>query len=106
MGSSGGLSPSPLWWSEGGAPSGAGGASSAASLALCSPLYVTVVYRGKCSHCMRIGVAVPLSGTVAQLREAVARETKIPAKQVSEGTIWVVLPPSWTALSCLLSFPG
>lgn len=34
---------------------------------------------------MRIGVAVPLSGTVAQLREAVARETKIPAKQVSEG---------------------
>ncbi|ETE68341.1 Ubiquitin carboxyl-terminal hydrolase 31, partial [Ophiophagus hannah] len=39
----------------------------------------------KCSHCMRIGVAVPLSGTVAQLREAVARETKIPAKQVSEG---------------------
>ncbi|XP_058013697.1 ubiquitin carboxyl-terminal hydrolase 31 [Ahaetulla prasina] len=46
------------------------------------PLYVTVVYRGKCSHCMRIGVAVPLSGTVAQLREAVARETKIPAKQI------------------------
>ncbi|XP_063171108.1 ubiquitin carboxyl-terminal hydrolase 31 [Candoia aspera] len=46
------------------------------------PLYVTVVYRGKCSHCMRIGVAVPLSGTVAQLREAVARETKIPARQI------------------------
>ncbi|XP_039205588.1 ubiquitin carboxyl-terminal hydrolase 31 isoform X1 [Crotalus tigris] len=46
------------------------------------PLYITVVYRGKCSHCMRIGVAVPLSGTVAQLREAVARETKIPAKQI------------------------
>ncbi|KAF7237465.1 Ubiquitin carboxyl-terminal hydrolase 31, partial [Varanus komodoensis] len=45
------------------------------------PLYVTVVYRGKCSHCMRIGVAVPLSGTVARLREAVARETKIPTKQ-------------------------
>ncbi|KAL7979013.1 hypothetical protein Chor_015037 [Crotalus horridus] len=49
------------------------------------PLYITVVYRGKCSHCMRIGVAVPLSGTVAQLREAVARETKIPAKQLEEG---------------------
>ncbi|XP_054849020.1 ubiquitin carboxyl-terminal hydrolase 31 [Eublepharis macularius] len=46
------------------------------------PLYVTVVYRGKCSHCMRIGVAVPLSGTVASLREAVARETKIPSKQI------------------------
>ncbi|KAJ7305757.1 hypothetical protein JRQ81_010123 [Phrynocephalus forsythii] len=46
------------------------------------PLYVTVVYRGKCSHCMRIGVAVPLSGTVARLREAVSRETKIPAKQI------------------------
>uniref|UniRef100_A0ACB8FKC5 Ubiquitin carboxyl-terminal hydrolase 31 n=1 Tax=Sphaerodactylus townsendi TaxID=933632 RepID=A0ACB8FKC5_9SAUR len=46
------------------------------------PLYVTVVYRGKCSHCMRIGVAVPLSGTVARLREAVSRETKIPTKQI------------------------
>lgn len=46
------------------------------------PLYVTVVYRGKCSHCMRIGVAVPLSGTVARLREAVSVETKIPTDQV------------------------
>nr|XP_020660485.1 ubiquitin carboxyl-terminal hydrolase 31 [Pogona vitticeps] len=46
------------------------------------PLYVTVVYRGKCSHCMRIGVAVPLSGTVARLREAISRETKIPTKQI------------------------
>ncbi|XP_015285216.1 PREDICTED: ubiquitin carboxyl-terminal hydrolase 31, partial [Gekko japonicus] len=46
------------------------------------PLCVTVVYRGKCSHCMRIGVAVPLSGTVARLREAVSRETKIPTKQI------------------------
>ncbi|XP_062999485.1 ubiquitin carboxyl-terminal hydrolase 31 [Elgaria multicarinata webbii] len=46
------------------------------------PLYVTVVYRGKCSHCMRIGVAVPLTGTVARLREAVSRETKIPTKQI------------------------
>ncbi|XP_053132252.1 ubiquitin carboxyl-terminal hydrolase 31 [Hemicordylus capensis] len=46
------------------------------------PLYITVVYRGKCSHCMRIGVAVPLSGTVARLREAVSRETKIPTKQI------------------------
>ncbi|XP_067390205.1 ubiquitin carboxyl-terminal hydrolase 31 [Emydura macquarii macquarii] len=46
------------------------------------PLYVTVVYQGKCSHCMRIGVAVPLSGTVAKLREAVSRETKIPTEQI------------------------
>uniref|UniRef100_A0A7N8X243 ubiquitinyl hydrolase 1 n=1 Tax=Mastacembelus armatus TaxID=205130 RepID=A0A7N8X243_9TELE len=42
------------------------------------PLYVTVVYQGKCSHCMRVGVAVPLSGTVSRLRQAVAQETKIP----------------------------
>ncbi|XP_078520912.1 ubiquitin carboxyl-terminal hydrolase 31 [Lissotriton helveticus] len=46
------------------------------------PLYVTVVYQGKCSHCMRIGVAVPLSGTVARLREAVSMETKIPPDQI------------------------
>ncbi|CAK6445054.1 unnamed protein product [Pipistrellus nathusii] len=46
------------------------------------PLYVTVVYQGKCSHCMRIGVAVPLSGTVARLREAVSLETKIPTDQI------------------------
>ncbi|KFR10942.1 Ubiquitin carboxyl-terminal hydrolase 31, partial [Opisthocomus hoazin] len=46
------------------------------------PLYVTVVYRGKCSHCMRIGVAVPISGTVARLREAVSAETKIPTEQI------------------------
>ncbi|XP_062037001.1 ubiquitin carboxyl-terminal hydrolase 31 isoform X1 [Lepus europaeus] len=46
------------------------------------PLYVTVVYQGKCSHCMRIGVAVPLSGTVARLREAVSVETKIPTDQI------------------------
>ncbi|XP_004705783.2 ubiquitin carboxyl-terminal hydrolase 31, partial [Echinops telfairi] len=46
------------------------------------PLYVTVVYQGKCSHCMRVGVAVPLSGTVARLREAVSMETKIPADQI------------------------
>ncbi|XP_054990388.1 ubiquitin carboxyl-terminal hydrolase 31 [Sorex araneus] len=46
------------------------------------PLYVTVVYQGKCSHCMRIGVAVPLSGTVARLREAVSMETKIPTEQI------------------------
>lgn len=60
------------------------------------PLYITVVYRGKCSHCMRIGVAVPLSGTVAQLREAVSRETKIPTKQVrvslQEGHLGLVAP--------------
>ncbi|XP_052517493.1 ubiquitin carboxyl-terminal hydrolase 31 [Budorcas taxicolor] len=46
------------------------------------PLYVTVVYQGKCSHCMRVGVAVPLSGTVARLREAVSMETKIPTDQI------------------------
>ncbi|XP_034049784.1 ubiquitin carboxyl-terminal hydrolase 31-like [Thalassophryne amazonica] len=46
------------------------------------PLYVTVVYQGKCSHCMRVGVAVPLSGTVSRLRKAVAQETKIPAQQI------------------------
>ncbi|AWP17591.1 putative ubiquitin carboxyl-terminal hydrolase 31-like [Scophthalmus maximus] len=46
------------------------------------PLYVTVVYQGKCSHCMRVGVAAPLSGTVCRLRQAVAQETKIPAQQI------------------------
>uniref|UniRef100_A0A8C5TC76 ubiquitinyl hydrolase 1 n=1 Tax=Malurus cyaneus samueli TaxID=2593467 RepID=A0A8C5TC76_9PASS len=46
------------------------------------PLYVTVVYQGKCSHCMRIGVAVPISGSVARLREAVSSETKIPTEQI------------------------
>ncbi|XP_053550373.1 ubiquitin carboxyl-terminal hydrolase 31 [Bombina bombina] len=46
------------------------------------PLYVTVVYQGKCSHCMRIGVAVPLSGNVARLREAISTETKIPKDQI------------------------
>ncbi|KAM4698607.1 ubiquitin carboxyl-terminal hydrolase 31 [Rhinophrynus dorsalis] len=46
------------------------------------PLYVTVVYQGKCSHCMRIGVAVPLSGNVARLREAISLETKIPTDQI------------------------
>lgn len=46
------------------------------------PLYITVVYQGKCSHCMRIGVAVPIAGTVARLREAVSSETKIPTEQV------------------------
>ncbi|XP_075686482.1 ubiquitin carboxyl-terminal hydrolase 31 [Rhinoderma darwinii] len=46
------------------------------------PLYVTVVYQGKCSHCMRIGVAVPLSGNVVRLREAISMETKIPADQI------------------------
>uniref|UniRef100_A0AAV2KDT0 ubiquitinyl hydrolase 1 n=1 Tax=Knipowitschia caucasica TaxID=637954 RepID=A0AAV2KDT0_KNICA len=45
------------------------------------PLYVTVVYQGKYSHCMRVGVAVPLNSTVYRLREAVSRETKIPMDQ-------------------------
>lgn len=43
---------------------------------------MTVVYQGKYSHCMRIGVAVPLNSTVYRLRDAVSRETKIPADQV------------------------
>ena len=59
----------------------------AASRAVGRPLYVTVVYRGKCSHCMRIGVAVPISGTVARLREAVSAETKIPTEQVRAGLV-------------------
>ncbi|CAB1337813.1 unnamed protein product, partial [Coregonus sp. 'balchen'] len=46
------------------------------------PLYVTVVYQGKCSHCMTVGVAVPLSSTVSRLRNAVAQETKIPSEQI------------------------
>ncbi|XP_043945754.1 ubiquitin carboxyl-terminal hydrolase 31 [Protopterus annectens] len=46
------------------------------------PLYVTVVYEGKCSSCMRFGVSVPLAGTVARLREAVCLETKIPTSQI------------------------
>ncbi|KAM4024963.1 ubiquitin carboxyl-terminal hydrolase 31 [Anomaloglossus baeobatrachus] len=46
------------------------------------PLYVTVVYQGKCSHCMRIGVAIPLSGNVVRLREAISMETKIPTDQI------------------------
>ncbi|XP_045889183.1 ubiquitin carboxyl-terminal hydrolase 31 isoform X2 [Micropterus dolomieu] len=45
------------------------------------PLYVTVVYQGKYSHCMRIGVAVPLNSTVYRLRDAVSCETKIPMDQ-------------------------
>lgn len=43
---------------------------------------MTVVYQGKYSHCMRIGVAVPLNSTVYRLRDAVSRETKIPVDQV------------------------
>ncbi|OCT64272.1 ubiquitin carboxyl-terminal hydrolase 31 [Xenopus laevis] len=46
------------------------------------PLYVTVVYQGKCSHCMRIGVGIPLSGNVGRLREAISQETKIPFDQI------------------------
>lgn len=55
-----------------------------AVLLCCRPLYVTVVYQGKCSNCMRVGVAVPLSGTMSRLRKAVAQETKIPAQQVPD----------------------
>ncbi|XP_061606344.1 ubiquitin carboxyl-terminal hydrolase 31 [Phyllopteryx taeniolatus] len=45
------------------------------------PLYVTVVYQGKFSHCLRIGVAVPLNSTVFRLRDAVSRELKMPMDQ-------------------------
>ncbi|XP_077414608.1 ubiquitin carboxyl-terminal hydrolase 31 isoform X2 [Vanacampus margaritifer] len=45
------------------------------------PLYVTVVYQGKYSHCLRIGVAVPLNSTVYRLRDAVSRETNMPMDQ-------------------------
>ncbi|XP_037112603.1 ubiquitin carboxyl-terminal hydrolase 31 [Syngnathus acus] len=45
------------------------------------PLYVTVVYQGKYSHCLRIGVAVPFNSTVYRLRDAVSRETKMPMDQ-------------------------
>nr|XP_061805773.1 ubiquitin carboxyl-terminal hydrolase 31-like [Nerophis lumbriciformis] len=45
------------------------------------PLYITVVYQGKYSHCLRIGVAVPLNSTVYRLRDAVSRETKMPMDQ-------------------------
>ncbi|KAG2455712.1 UBP31 hydrolase, partial [Polypterus senegalus] len=54
------------------------------------PLYVTVVYQGKCSHCMRIGVAVPLSSKVSRLRDAVSMETKIPTDQVGPFSLRVV----------------
>lgn len=56
------------------------------------PLYVTVVYQGKYSHCMRIGVAVPLNSTVSRLREAVSRETKIPPDQVQFPQVFCTEP--------------
>uniref|UniRef100_F7FRR5 Ubiquitin carboxyl-terminal hydrolase n=1 Tax=Ornithorhynchus anatinus TaxID=9258 RepID=F7FRR5_ORNAN len=46
------------------------------------PLYITVVSQGKWSHCKRIGVAVPLTGTVARLREAVSKGTNIPTDRI------------------------
>lgn len=68
------------------------------------PLYVTVVYQGKCSHCMRIGVAVPLSGTVARLREAVSMETKIPTDQVISLLRPIIHMSQKVLLSVLLEF--
>lgn len=73
----------PGWASSGGALPRSAQHSPSSVPALRRPLYVTVVYRGKCSHCMRIGVAVPVCGTVARLREAVSSETKIPTEQVT-----------------------
>lgn len=55
---------------------------------------MTVVYQGKCSHCMRIGVAVPLSGAVSRLRQAVAQETKIPVQQVLPSLKLLCLKPN------------
>lgn len=71
--------------------------------ALHRPLYVTVVYQGKCSHCMRIGVAVPISGTVARLREAVSLETKIPLEQVRPGLLTCLPSLQWEGQGRLLS---
>lgn len=73
------------------------------------PLYVTVVYQGKYSHCMRIGVAVPLNSTVYRLRDAVSRETKIPMDQVlfpslsdsASDTLWGCV----TAAQCYCRTP-
>lgn len=61
------------------------------------PLYVTVVYQGKYSHCMRIGVAVPLNSTVSRLREAVSRETKIPPDQVQFPQVFCTVPTCYFA---------
>lgn len=70
---------------------------------LCSrPLYVTVVYQGKYSHCMRIGVAVPLNSTVYRLRDAVSRETKIPMDQVLFPSL--IFPGSRTVGLCYSQF--
>lgn len=66
-------------------------------LASCRPLYVTVVYQGKYSHCMRIGVAVPLNSTVSRLREAVSRETKIPPDQVQFPQVFCTVPTCFFA---------
>lgn len=74
--------------------------------ALHRPLYVTVVYQGKCSHCMRIGVAVPISGTVARLRQAVSLETKIPTEQVRAGLLTCVPSLPWEGEGRLLSLVG
>lgn len=73
---------------------------------LCRPLYVTVVYQGKCSHCMRVGVAVPLSGTVSRLRQAVAQETKIPAQQVRPHLKLSSLCSCWQTRISNLVFVG
>lgn len=84
---------------------------------------MTVVYQGKYSHCMRIGVAVPLNSTVYRLRDAVSRETKIPMDQVlfpslsdsASDTLWGCVTAAqcdcWTpfypgAAACNLFSPG
>ncbi|NXO05329.1 UBP43 hydrolase, partial [Rhinopomastus cyanomelas] len=45
-------------------------------------LNVTLVLQSECWRFVRVGLAVPLLGTVAQLREMVAREGHIPPEQV------------------------
>ncbi|XP_069510673.1 ubiquitin carboxyl-terminal hydrolase 43 [Ambystoma mexicanum] len=46
------------------------------------PLNVTLVFQSKQQRFLRIGLAIPLLGTVASLREMVADEGKIPPEQV------------------------
>ncbi|XP_062448105.1 ubiquitin carboxyl-terminal hydrolase 43, partial [Rhea pennata] len=46
------------------------------------PLNVTLVFQRKSQRFLRVGLAVPLFGTVAELREMVAQEGKIPPEQV------------------------
>lgn len=48
-------------------------------------LNVTLVLQCERRRFVRVGLAVPLLGTVAELREMVAREGRIPPEQVTAG---------------------